>query len=629
MTTYNNSNNNQNDRHRNTRRPLKPVPLLSGIEEIRQDLEERIAQGDTVYGIEILDEAVETIRKGSITFIVAEQNCLDLDTKVLTPSGFKPMRDITSDDRVIGADGLIYDIISITNTDEVDCYKLTTTDGRSIISSYNHNWRIWFNGYTDHNCKNLHRIEKVWNSERLSKELEKKHRRGRINLVSFNDTNDKEKALPINPYILGVLIGDGCLTCAGVRYCKPSKKVFDKVNKYLDGKGYARIASNKKDVIITDAKYISDYITNAGLRVHSYEKFIPDEYKYGLSRKQRELLLEGLLDTDGCQYKSYNEYSTTSERLANDIQELAWSLGYRCTIKSRMGRYLKDGTYINTRVNYRINISNRTSQASCKVSNCEYIGKRKTKCITTNAPNSLFVVENYIVTCNTGKSLIGQIVACNLAKQGKKVMICTCEMGAGLLMERQIKTLTGISAKKLKDLYEKQRDTANYVMDSLIEDKTYSYLNNIDICETGGAFIEDIIEMLDGFPEYEYVVVDYIQRIKGTGSEYENVTYASRELQTYARDTGKRIIVCSQAGRQSQNDAKYGKEKDGTRIKGKGSGSIEEDADVVITLMGIEESEGRKILITLTKNRYGHIKNITYKYSLDERLNLRLECRSA
>lgn len=230
---------------------------------------------------------------------------------------------------------------------------------------------------------------------------------------------------------------------------------------------------------------------------------------------------------------------------------------------------------------------------------------------------------------NTGKSLIGQIIACNLAKQGKKVMICTCEMGAGLLMERQIKTLTGISAKKLKDLYEKQRDTANYVMDSLIEDKTYAYLNNIDICETGGAFIEDIIEMLDGFPEYEYIVVDYIQRIKGTGSEYENVTYASRELQTYARDTGKRIVVCSQAGRQSQNDAKYGKEKDGTRIKGKGSGSIEEDADVVITLMGVEESEGRKILITLTKNRYGHIKNITYKYSLDERLNLRLECRSA
>lgn len=230
---------------------------------------------------------------------------------------------------------------------------------------------------------------------------------------------------------------------------------------------------------------------------------------------------------------------------------------------------------------------------------------------------------------NTGKSLVGQIIACNLAKQGKKVMICTCEMGAGLLMERQLKTLTGISAKKIKELYEKQRDTANYIMDSLIEDKAYSYLNNIDICETGGAFVEDIIQMLDAFPEYDYIVIDYIQRIKGMGNEYENITYASRELQTYARDTGKRIIVCSQAGRQSQNDAKYGKGQDGTRIKGKGSGSIEEDADVVITLMGVEEETGRKILITLTKNRYGHLKNITYKYSLDERLNLRLESRCA
>ncbi len=230
---------------------------------------------------------------------------------------------------------------------------------------------------------------------------------------------------------------------------------------------------------------------------------------------------------------------------------------------------------------------------------------------------------------NTGKSLVGQIIACNLAKQDKRVMICTCEMGAGLLMERQLKTLTGISAKKIKELYEKQRDTANYIMDSLIEDKTYSYLSNIDICETGGAFVEDIIAMLDAFPEYEYIVIDYIQRIKGTGSEYENITYASRELQTYARDTGKRIIVCSQAGRQSQNDAKYGKERDGARIKGKGSGSIEEDADVVITLMGVEEEEGRKILVTLTKNRYGYVKNITYKYSLDERLNLILESRCA
>ena len=63
------------DEYNKTRKRIyRPVPLLDGIEEIKQDFEERIAQGDTTYGIEILDDCVETIRKGSVTFIIAAPN---------------------------------------------------------------------------------------------------------------------------------------------------------------------------------------------------------------------------------------------------------------------------------------------------------------------------------------------------------------------------------------------------------------------------------------------------------------------------------------------------------------------------------------------------------------------------
>lgn len=231
---------------------------------------------------------------------------------------------------------------------------------------------------------------------------------------------------------------------------------------------------------------------------------------------------------------------------------------------------------------------------------------------------------------NTGKSLTGQIIAVHLAKQGKKVLICSCEMGAGLLMERQLKNLTGTSMKQLRELYSNRRDTANMIMDSVIEDKKYHYLNNIDICETGGATVEDIIEMLDAFPEFEYVIIDYIQRIIGTGSEYENITHAARELQTYARQTGKRLIICSQASRASNQDAqgqngKNGASKDGMRIRGKGSGSIEEDGDVGLALMEDFNGGEKFILMTLFKNRYGAGKNITYRYKLDDRLNFVLQ----
>ena len=57
---------------------------------------------------------------------------------------------------------------------------------------------------------------------------------------------------------------------------------------------------------------------------------------------------------------------------------------------------------------------------------------------------------------------------------------------------------------------------------------------------------------------------------------------------------------------------------------GKGSGSIEEDADVGILLSNLNEGDDRAILATLFKNRFGY-KDVTYKYILDNRLNFILE----
>ena len=225
-----------------------------------------------------------------------------------------------------------------------------------------------------------------------------------------------------------------------------------------------------------------------------------------------------------------------------------------------------------------------------------------------------------IARANVGKSNVAQIIALTLAKQGKKVLICSCEMGAGLLMERQLKRMTGIGTKQLRELYEKSRDKANYVLDSVF-DSRFDYLHNVDICETGGATVDDIISMLDCFPEYHYIIIDYIQRVRGQGKEYEVITNAARELQTYARQTGKAMIICSQANRASEGDAK----KDTMAIRGKGSGSIEEDADVGLSLMEEYEGDRKYILATLFKNRYGALKNITYKYSYDDRLNLVLQ----
>ena len=241
------------------------------------------------------------------------------------------------------------------------------------------------------------------------------------------------------------------------------------------------------------------------------------------------------------------------------------------------------------------------------------------------------------VTCimaapNSGKSLCAQTIAIHLAKQGKKVIICSCEMGAGLLMERQFKQLLGTTSKQLREGYQYNRDSTNTLMDMLIEDKEYSYLKNVDVVETGGATVYDILEMLELFPEYEYIIIDYIQRVRGQGTDYEIVTDAFREFQNYARQTGKKLIICSQTSRGTTSDAlgSQGKNRiiDPMKLKGKGSGSIEEDSDVGISLLEDYQGGDKLIYITLFKNRYGSKKNITYTYKLDDRLQFKIIRRS-
>lgn len=599
------------------KRIYKPIPLLDGIQEIKDDFEERIEQGDTTYGIEILDDCVETIRKGSVTFIIAAPNvgkAVTLDTKILTPKGWVLNRDIKVGDFVIGKNGQPTKVLGVFPQGITETFKVIFADGREVVTSPEHLWTIESSRFS---------APRVLNTIQLMELNKKNYFKNRLHTPVYSGNHGEDKSFLIPPYVLGVLISDGCLTMDGLVYCKPSIEVFNKVKSYLPDRDIVMLRN--KNVSIRNSRDLKMEIERYKLNVKSYEKFIPKDYLEGTSKKQRLELLQGLLDTDGFQSKSYNEFSTTSKQLAEDVQQLAWSLGFDCRIKSRMGKYKKNGIIVETRLNYRVIISNKRTKAQCIIRDVVPYKKMETQCIAVDALDKLFVIENYIVTHN---SLWGLTIATNLAKQGKKVLICSCEMGAGLLMERQLKQLTGIGMKQLREMYSFHRDEANYIMDSIIEDDQFSYLKNIDICETGGATVEDMIRMFDCFPEFEYIVVDYIQRVRGTGSEYEVITNAAREIQTYARRTERKFIICSQASRVSNDNTKYGSNKDGfdgSRIRGKGSGSIEEDADVGLTLMELNEDGCKKILATLFKNRYGDKKNITYKYRLDNRLCLILE----
>lgn len=153
----------------------------------------------------------------------------------------------------------------------------------------------------------------------------------------------------------------------------------------------------------------------------SHQKFIPDDYMHG-SVEQRLALLQGLLDTDGGVESRGTKasYTSTSERLARQVQELAWSLGAIAKIKDRVTSYTdKDGLKRQGRRSWRVNIrahdisrffSLPRKVAACRIATVDRrlsirsitsVGVKPMQCISVAHADELYVTDGYVVTHNT------------------------------------------------------------------------------------------------------------------------------------------------------------------------------------------------------------------------------------
>lgn len=157
----------------------------------------------------------------------------------------------------------------------------------------------------------------------------------------------EEQDYYLNPYVLGVLIGDGCLTERQLTISSNDSFIVEKVSSLLNVENIVKrgsIHTYSWYFVISDRMYEkgNKLVSTADVlseipeldNMHSYEKFIPDIYKYG-SIEQRYKLLQGLFDTDGTvdKHRARVSFSTTSKHLVDDIQEVLWSLGISSTVE--------------------------------------------------------------------------------------------------------------------------------------------------------------------------------------------------------------------------------------------------------------------------------------------------------
>jgi len=413
-------------------------------------------------GIKGLDEIMDGgLSKGELAVILAPfgvGKSLSNSSKVYTPDGYKLMADIKVGDYVISRIGEPTKVLGVYPQGVRGIYKVTFNDGTSVMCDKEHLWAVnSINQRNRSSWKDGKRIKlkpdhsfKVVETSKLIDDLTfgsrgcLKYKIPMVKPVNFNEVE-----LPLNPYILGLLLGDGymkqtIITTKDVEIIDSIKSIMGDENVYSNERCKD---IDKGDLLVQQCVFsvsihgIKSEIKNLGLfDCLSDTKFIPKNYLYN-SVENRVSLLQGLLDTDGTvNSRGGVEYCTVSKQLANDVKELVLSLGGFCKIKEKQPKYTYKGVKKNGKLAYILNISfpiengiipfklgrklnkvkNREKYSNNKfIKSIEYSHDEEATCIMVEDEEHLFVTDDYIVTHNT--TMMTKI--CNTAmNEGQKVL---------------------------------------------------------------------------------------------------------------------------------------------------------------------------------------------------------------
>ena len=208
----------------------------------------------------------------------------------------------------------------------------------------------------------------------------------------------------IDPYALGLLLGDGGFTQRSVSFTNGSLEIVNRLEsllapQYTITKTYKQGAWQCYIVMGTATTPFIDVLAQLGLEgLSSKEKFIPTQYLTA-TLQSRTALWQGLTDTDGyVKNGKVLEYSTSSEQLSKDYLELARSIGKVFTISSRIPKYVHKELHLEGAPNYRLK---EMVDKPKSITNIEFSHIEEAQCILIDSPDHLYVTSGYNLTHNT------------------------------------------------------------------------------------------------------------------------------------------------------------------------------------------------------------------------------------
>lgn len=486
-----------------------------------------------------------------------------LDADILTVSGWKKMGQLQIGDQVYSVDGNPTSVLGVFPQGKKEIYKVTFSDGTFTECCGEHLWLTQTNnerygrkrivGKRSENIRyKSPKQGKVRNTLEILNTLytgnikRPNHYIPLTEAVNFNETK-----LPLHPYLLGALLGDGDLTGSSIILTSADEEIINKIQSLLPSRvNINKIKSSQYGYSITDDE--SSWIKPNRVKVYlkeldlmhknSQQKFIPDCYKFN-SIENRLELLRGLMDTDGTTSGYYTSFTTISDSLAKDVIFIVQSLGGTASFSKKSSSYIKNGTKIQCCDAYKINIklpnkynpfylSRKANKIKISekyfprrsICNIEKIGEKECQCIYVEDDSHTYLTNDFIVTHNTFLAVYCALHILNMNPRSELKYIRTiAESG-----ERALGSLPGTVDEKfnpfMMPLYDK--------LDELITVPQSKYL------ETNG-FIEALpINFLRGATWNEKIII---------ADESQN--YSTKELVTLLTRIGEgtKMFICGDA----------------------------------------------------------------------------------
>lgn len=328
------------------------------------------------------------------------------------------------------------------------------------------------------------------------------------------------------------------------------------------------------------------------------DKHIPAEYLRA-SEQQRRALLAGLLDTDGTVVSTGSaQYTSTSKRLADDVYELVVSLGYRCSISTKVVKGRTPESSIAYNINFttlddvfrlerkRLLMKERMRGKSAArhglrfVAGVVQVPSVPVRCIEVDNESHLYLAGRSMVP--THNSTLGvDIARAASIKHGLTSAIFSLEMSRNEIVMRLLSAEAQVSLQHMRS--------------GNMSDADWSRLAaKMGAVNDAPLFIDDSPNMtlmeirakcrrLKQRHDLRLVIVDYLQ-LMTSGKRVENrqqeVSEFSRSLKLLAKELEVPVIAISQLNRGPEQRT----DKRPMLSDLRESGSLEQDADMVVLL---------------------------------------------